>query len=95
VPSPINIFSSLAESVGYKLSLSPAGRTCEQIISAVGGLKMIGIVTRSPELLRFIDRRVYVLLRLTRQLTLQVFGYSDSKEQINLTRRPISGRVLD
>jgi hypothetical protein len=56
VPSPINIFSSLAESVGYKLSLSPAGRTCEQIITAVGGLKMIGIATRSPELLRFIDR---------------------------------------
>ena len=56
VPSPINIFSSLAESVGYKLSLSPAGRTCDQIITAVGGLKMIGIVGRSPELLRFIDR---------------------------------------
>jgi hypothetical protein len=56
VPSPINIFSSLAESVGYKLSLSPAGKTCEQIIAAVGGLKMVGIVGRSPELLRFIDR---------------------------------------
>ena len=56
VPSPINIFSSLAESVGYKLSLSPAGRTCEQIIAAVGGLSMIGIVGRSAELLRFLDR---------------------------------------
>jgi hypothetical protein len=56
VPSPINIFSALAESVGYKLSLSPAGRTCEQIIAALGGLKMIGIATRSPDLLRFIDR---------------------------------------
>jgi len=56
VPSPINIFSSLAESLGYKLSLSPAGRTCEQIIAAVGGLNMIGIVARSPELLRFMDR---------------------------------------
>lgn len=56
VPSPINIFSSLAESVGYKLSLSPAGRTCEQIISAVGGLRMIGIASRSAELVRFIDR---------------------------------------
>jgi hypothetical protein len=56
VPSPINIFSSLAESTGYKLSMSPAGRTCEQIISAVGGLKMVGIVARAPELLRLIDR---------------------------------------
>src|SRR5262249_52356029 len=42
--------------VGYKLSLSPSGRTCEQIISAVGGLNMIGIVARTPELLKFIDR---------------------------------------
>jgi hypothetical protein len=56
VPSPINIFSSLTDSLGYKLSLSPAGSTCEQIIAAVGGLNLIGIVARSPELLRFIDR---------------------------------------
>jgi len=56
VPSPINIFTSLAASLEYKLSLSPAGRTCEQIIAAVGGLDMLGIVARSPELLRFIDR---------------------------------------
>src|SRR5580692_3184187 len=56
VPTPINIFSSLAESLGYKLLLSPAGRTCNQIISAVGGLNMIRIVARSPELLKFIDR---------------------------------------
>ncbi|MGA7848397.1 MAG: hypothetical protein WCA13_04755 [Terriglobales bacterium] len=56
VPSPINIFSSMAESLGYKLSLSPAGRTCKQIIDAVGGLMWIGIVARSPELLKFIDR---------------------------------------
>jgi hypothetical protein len=56
VPSPINIFSSMAESLGYKLSLSPAGRTCQQIIAAVGGIKFIGIVARSPDLLKFLDR---------------------------------------
>jgi hypothetical protein len=56
VPSPINIFASMAESLGYKLSLSPAGRTCNQIIAAVGGIRAIGIVARSPELLRFLDR---------------------------------------
>jgi hypothetical protein len=56
VPTPVNIISSLAKSLGYKLSLSPAGRTCDQIIAAVGGLKMIGIVAQSPELLRFLDR---------------------------------------
>jgi hypothetical protein len=55
VPSPINIFASVAQTVGRTLSLSPPGRTCEQIISAVGGLDMLGIVARSPELLKFID----------------------------------------
>ncbi len=56
VPTPLNIFSSLAESLGYRLSISPAGRTCNQIVSAVGGLKMMGIIARAPELLKFIDR---------------------------------------
>ena len=56
VPSPINIFSSMAESLGYKLELSPAGRTCEQIIHALGSLRAIGLVARGPELLRFLDR---------------------------------------
>jgi len=56
VPSPINIFSSVAESLGYKLELSPAGRTCEQIIHALGGIRAMGMVARSPELLKFLDR---------------------------------------
>jgi hypothetical protein len=56
VPSPINIFASMAESLGYKLSLSPAGRTCKQIITSVGGLESIGIVARSGDLLKFLDR---------------------------------------
>src|SRR5208337_5038799 len=56
LPSPMNIFSSMAESLGYKLELSPAGRTCQQIIDAVGGIMAIGIVARSPDLLKFIDR---------------------------------------
>ena len=46
----------MAEALGYKLELSPAGRTCEQIIQAVGSIKGIGLVARSPELLKFLDR---------------------------------------
>jgi hypothetical protein len=46
----------MAESLGYKLELSPAGRTCKQIIDAVGGIRATGIVARSPELLKFLDR---------------------------------------
>ncbi|HZQ20281.1 MAG TPA: hypothetical protein VFA90_16325 [Terriglobales bacterium] len=56
VPSPINIFSSMAESLGYKLELSPAGRTCEQIIHSLGNIRAMGLVTRGPELLKFLDR---------------------------------------
>jgi len=56
VPSPINIFSSMAESLGYKLELSPAGRTCEQIIHALGSTMAIGLVAQGPELLKFLDR---------------------------------------
>jgi hypothetical protein len=56
VPSPINIFSSMAESLGYKLQLSAAGRTCEQIIHALGSIRAMGLVARGPELLKFLDR---------------------------------------
>jgi len=55
VPTPINIFSSMAESLGYKLDLSAAGRTLEQIVHAVGSIEAMGLVTRAPELLKFLD----------------------------------------
>ncbi len=44
VPTALNIFGAVAESAGYTLSMSPAGRTCEQIIAGVGGIEMLGIV---------------------------------------------------
>jgi len=56
VPTPINIFSSMAESLGYKLELSPAGRTLEQIIHTIGSIRAMGLVARAPELLKFLDR---------------------------------------
>jgi hypothetical protein len=56
VPTSVNIFSSMADSLGYKLELSPAGRTFEQIIHAIGGIRATGLVARAPELLRFLDR---------------------------------------
>ncbi len=59
MPSSINIFSALAEASGYELSLSPAGQVCEQIISAVGGLRSVGLVARSPHLLNMLDRMAH------------------------------------
>jgi hypothetical protein len=64
MPNPINIFSALAESLGYKLSLSPAGRVCEQIIVAVGNIKSIGTVVRSPDLLKMLDRMAHADLEV-------------------------------
>jgi hypothetical protein len=55
-PSPINVFTAFAKSKGLSLAMSPAGDTCEQIIKALGGLRSINVVARSPELLRFLDR---------------------------------------
>lgn len=54
-PSAVNVFSAFAKTKGLTLSLSPAGDICEQIIKALGGISSIGIVARSPELLRFLN----------------------------------------
>ena len=80
VPSPINIFSSMAESLGYKLELSPSGRTCKQIIEAIGGIGGIGIVARSPELLNFLDRLAHEDLEIE----------LDGEEGDELKRRKLS-----
>jgi hypothetical protein len=54
-PSPSNVFAAFANGKKLTLTMSPAGETCQQIIKAVGGLSSISIVTRSPELLHFLD----------------------------------------
>jgi hypothetical protein len=48
MPSPINIFSALAEASGFQLVLSPAGRVCEQIIASFGSLMATRSVLESP-----------------------------------------------
>jgi hypothetical protein len=59
LPNAFNIFSAVAKASGYDLTMSSAGRTCEQIIAAVGGLNLLGIVARSAELLRLLDRMAH------------------------------------
>jgi hypothetical protein len=59
MPSPINIFSSLAEASGLQLTLSPAGRVCEQIISSFGNLMSTRTVLESRELMRMLDRMAH------------------------------------
>lgn len=59
MPNPINVFGALAEASGFQLSLSPAGRVCEQIIASFGSLMAIRTVTRSRDLLRMLDRMAH------------------------------------
>jgi hypothetical protein len=86
LPIAINIFKALAEASGFELSLSPAGRVCEQIISAMGGLGPIGIVARSPELLRFLNSLAHEDLEVevdgeggrTKKVRKDFAGYNDT-----------------
>jgi hypothetical protein len=59
MPNPINIFGALAEASGFQLSLSPAGRVCEQIIASFGSLMATRSVLQSRDLLRFLDQMAH------------------------------------
>lgn len=56
VPTPMNVFTALAEGVGYKLSTSPAGQTAQQIIKALGSLALGNIILKSQELLIYLNK---------------------------------------
>jgi hypothetical protein len=56
VPTPINVFTALAEGLGYDLSASPAGQTAQQIIKALGSLALGSIILKSQELLKYLNR---------------------------------------
>jgi hypothetical protein len=58
LPNALNIFSAVAKSLGYELSLSAAGRTCEQIIASVGSLQMMRLVG-SRDLIRLFDQMAH------------------------------------
>jgi hypothetical protein len=57
LPTPFNVFTALADGVGYKLSLSPAGQTAQQIIKALGGhLSLCSIVLKSEQFLKYLNK---------------------------------------
>jgi hypothetical protein len=56
VPTPENVFSALAEGVGYQWRMSPAGRTAQQIIKALGGyLSSISFVLKSEQFVKYLN----------------------------------------
>jgi hypothetical protein len=59
MPSSFNVFAAYFKHYGYELTLSPSGRTCQQIIAALGDVKFLGVVARSREILRFLDQMAH------------------------------------
>jgi hypothetical protein len=64
LPSGTEVFSSWLRDRGYEVSVSPAGRTAEQIVSALGGPIMAALVAEPP-LIRLIDRAARGLVEET------------------------------
>lgn len=62
-PSPTNVFSAFAEAHKLKVELSPAGQTCQQVISAVGGLQWVRLIA-SEKVVRLLDRLAHGNLEL-------------------------------
>jgi hypothetical protein len=54
-PTPLNVFSAFAEANNTKLSISSAGQTCEQIVSALGGLQWVRLIA-DEGILKLFDR---------------------------------------
>jgi hypothetical protein len=55
LPSSLNVFAAWAQKNGLEISISPAGRVAEQLISAVGGLQGVRMIG-NEELIRVFDR---------------------------------------
>jgi len=56
LPTAFNVFTALADGVGYKLNLSPAGQTAQQIIKALGDhLSLSSIVMSSEKFLKYLN----------------------------------------
>lgn len=64
LPSGTEVFSAWLRDRGYEVSVSPAGRTAEQIVSALGGPIMAALVAE-PQLIKLIDRAARGLVEET------------------------------
>jgi hypothetical protein len=62
-PSPVNVFSAFADGHNFRLSLSAAGQTCEEIIDTLGGLGQIRLVA-NEEILRMLDKLAHGALEI-------------------------------
>jgi hypothetical protein len=96
VPTPFNVFNALADGVGYKLTLSPAGQTAQQIIKALGGRLVFGnIIMKSVELLKYLNRLAHEDVEIdvtndgaTKKIKKAFAPYNDLKRVLNMAVTP-------
>jgi hypothetical protein len=94
LPSALNVFSAFVKNKGFTLSLSPAGDICEQVIKALGGIRSIGIVARSPELLQFLNSLAHENVEVDSDKVLSKKvrkAYSPYAKTLELVRRSTPG----
>jgi hypothetical protein len=93
VPTSCNVFTALAEGVGYKLSLSAAGQTAQQIIKALGGhLALSNLILKSEQLLMYLNRLAHEDVEVdvrndgvNKKIKKPYAPYNDLKRVLNMT----------
>lgn len=96
LPTAMNVFIALAEGVGYKLNLSPAGRTAEQIIKSLGGhLSMSSIILKSAQFLKYLNKLAHEDVEVdvsqdgeSKQIKKPYVLYNDLRRELSLLARP-------
>jgi hypothetical protein len=96
LPTAFNVFSALADGVGYNLNLSPAGRTAQQIIKALGGhLSLSSIVLKSEQFLKFLNKLAHEDVEMdvthdseNKQIKKPFVLYNDLRRELNALVRP-------
>lgn len=96
LPTAFNVFTALADGVGYKLNLSPAGQTAQQIIKALGGhLSLSSVVLKSSQFLKYLNKLAHedVEVDVThdgedKRIKKPFAPYNDLRRELNALVRP-------
>ena len=86
MPPPINIFGALAQASGFQLSLSPAGRVCEQIIASFGSLMAARTILESKDLLWMVDRMAHEDLEVEME---EPSDYPEKRKKVKKAYAPL------
>jgi hypothetical protein len=96
LPTAMNVFVALADGVGYKLSLSPAGQTAQQIIKSLGGhIALSSIVLKSAQFLKYLNKLAHEDVEVdvthdgeNKKIKKPFAPYNDLRRELNALVRP-------